>query len=362
MSTKSILNPHLYGVISVTGLYGVGKTTFATTAENPKLTAIIDFDLKFKAEAERLGFWYRSPDHTDDVLNIEFPKMVEWFRKSIADIPKEATVVVIDNAAPLEGLLGYIVSQSPERYGVNPTNARSGSYGGVNPGIGRLWKNITLHLQKRGVKVVFVVNHVGSPWINGQPVPNRYRGKGNKAIQEMSNLSVVLVRDQSYVPAGIVLKEQFAQRTFGPEGWEIRRVFPLRFPKATWKDIATYFDNPADLDNPKDSEIPTSQELETYGDLFSDKQLEFIKTVAGSTFVDDGEAPQYVPDEPEHPKFKSTPKTNGHEKPTQPMQAYWAKVYELNMNREQGQKVLAETSNDPVKALAMLDGTNQEAV
>lgn len=301
MNTQSILNPHLYGVISVTGLYGVGKTTFSTTAERPELTAIIDFDLKFKAEAERLGFWYHSPDHTDDVFNVDFPKMVTWFKQALNDIPKEVTVVVIDNAAPLEGLLGYIVSQSPEKYGVNPSNARSGAYGGVNPGIGRLWKNITLYLQKRGVKIIFVVSHVGSPWINGQPVPNRYRSKGNKALQEMSNLSVVLVREKSYIPAGIVLKEQFAQRAFGPDGWTVRRVLPLRFPRATWKDILAYFDTPADFDNPRPGEVPTPQELEAYGEFFSTQQLEFIKAVAGGTFVEDGDAPQFIETETTEP-------------------------------------------------------------
>jgi hypothetical protein len=367
MNTQSILDPRLYGVISVTGLYGVGKTTFSTTAERPDLTAIIDFDLKFKAEAERLGFWYRSPDHTDDMLSVDFPKMVTWFKQAASDIPAGTTVVVIDNAAPLEGLLGYIVSQAPEKYGVNPSNARSGSYGGVNPGISRLWKNITLHLQKRGVKVIFVVSHVGSPWINGQPVPNRYRGKGNKALQEMSNLSVVLVRDKSYIPAGIVLKEQFAQRTFGDDGWNVRRVLPLRFPRATWKDILAYFNTPADFDNPKAGEVPTQGELETYGELFSNQQLEFIKAVASGTFVEDGEAPQFVPTEPEpqpvQPEPKPTTKeNNGHGKgkvANTPMTTYWLKVNELGLTN--GKDILDNNDGDPVKALAAVEGMNQLA-
>lgn len=294
MTIKSILDPRIYGLIMITGLFGVGKTTLATTAEDPKLTAILDFDLKFKGEAERLGFWYRSPEHVQDVFSFSYDEMVTWFRRAIVEIPEGTTVVVIDNASPLEALLGYIVSKNPKEYGVNPANAQTGAYGGVNPGINKLWKNITLHLQKRGVRAIFVVNHVGSPWVNGQPIPNKFKGKGSKALRELANLDLVLVKGKTTAPAGIVLKEQFAQRTFNNGEWTIQRVLPLRFPRATWKDILSYFNHPANFEKPKSGEVPDQKELDMYGELFTQQQVDFIKAVANGEYVEAGEVPEFA--------------------------------------------------------------------
>lgn len=287
----SILDPRLYGLVYVTGLYGVGKTTLATTAEHPGLTAILDFDLKFRSEAERLGFWYRSPSVDGDWANVNFPSLVNWFRKSLSEIPQETTVVVFDNASPLEGILGHIVSQDPTQYGVNPKNAQTGAYGGVNPGIGKLWKNITQFLQGRGIRLIFTVAHCGSPWVGGSPVPNRFRGKGNRALQELANLSLVLIREKSSVPAGLVIKEQMAQRTFIDGKWAIQRVLPLRFPQAEWPTILGYFGNPADLEDPQPGEIPSDHELAMYGELFTIEQIEFVKAIANSDYTEDGDAP-----------------------------------------------------------------------
>lgn len=289
---KSILDPRLYGLIYVTGLYGVGKTTLATTSERPELTAIIDFDLKFKAEAERLGFWYRSPQVNGDWANVNLSEMVGWFRQSLMEIPPQTTVVTIDNASPLEALLGHIVSLDPIKYGVKPDNARSGSWGGVNPGIGRLWKNIVQFLQARGVRVIFTVAHIGTPWIGGRPVLNKFRGKGNKTLQELANLSLILIRESSPIPSGLVIKEQFAQRTFTNNKWKIQRVLPLRFPEATWPAILSYFEKPADFQNPQPNEVPSLKELSMYGDLFTEAQIEFIKSVADSEFDENGDTPQ----------------------------------------------------------------------
>lgn len=289
--TQSILDPRLYGVIYITGLYGVGKTTLATTSERPELTAILDFDLKFKAEAERLGFWYRSPGIDGDWTNVDFANLTTWFRQSLMEIPEGTTVVTIDNATSLESLLGYIVGLNPAKYGVKPDNARTGSWGGVNPGIGRLWKNIVQFLQARGVRVIFTVAHIGTPWVGGRPVLNKFRGKGNKTLQELANLSLILIREDSPVPSGLIIKEQFAQRTFIENAWQIRRVLPLRFPVATWPAILSYFEQPADFGNPQLGEVPSPKELSMYGDLFTDAQIEFIKSVANSEFDEDGEPP-----------------------------------------------------------------------
>lgn len=293
---KSVLHPQLNGLVYVTGAYGVGKTTFATTLENPNLIAMIDFDLKFKAEAERLGIWYRSPGGNDnDIYAADQQKMSDWFQMSLKEIPQGRTVVVIDNASPLETILGYVVSRDPKRYGVNPSNAEKGAYGGINPGIGTIWKNITQFLQKRGVRVIVVACHLSSPWMNGQPIPNRFKGKGNKALQELANLSLVLVRGKTYIPSGIIIKEQYAMRQWDDDKgeWIVRRVFPTRFPQATWKAITGYFTAPADFSHPKEGETVSRDELEMFGELYSKQQLDFIKAVANGKFEEEG--PQYIP-------------------------------------------------------------------
>lgn len=353
----SILDERIYGLISITGLYGVGKTTLATTLEHPKLTAMIDFDLKFKAKAEKLGIWYRSPEQVDDVLDFNFARLTDWFKKSIEEIPAGTTTVVFDNASYLEALLGHIVSLSPKKYGVDPSNAANGGYGGVNPGVGRLWKNIMVFLQKRGVKVFVVISHVSSPWINGKPVLNKFRGKGNKVLQELSNLSLVLVKqDKTKVPAALVLKEAFVDQVFTDEGWVTRSLLPLRFPKAEWREMVTYFDKPANFANPNPGEVPTKQEIESYGEMFSLEQIEFIKVVANSQFVEDGDTPPYIAPEPAKPEpVVTTPKTNGHK--NHPMTMFWSKVKELGLSN--GAEILEKAGKDPVKALAMIDGTNQ---
>lgn len=293
---KSYLDERLYGVCYVSGLWGVGKTTFATTAERPELTAMVDFDLKFKQEANRLGFWYAYPQSDGkSALDFDVAKLTEWLRDTLRDIPGQMTTVVFDNATGLEDLLKHIVSQNPAKYGVNPANAAAGRYGGVNPGVGKLWKQIVTFLQNRGVRVIFIVAHLGQPWIDGKPVPNKFRGKGNKTLQELANLSIILTRDKSQVPAGLVVKEQFAQRTFDKGIWTIQRVFPSRFPQADWPHILEYFDKPADFASPDEGETWSRKELDMYGDLLTDAQMEFIKAVAGGEYLDDGDlAPQSV--------------------------------------------------------------------
>jgi hypothetical protein len=350
---QSILDERIYGLIYITGAYSVGKTTMATTLESPQYTAILDFDLKFKAVAERLGFWYKCPEIEQDVFNVDFASMADWLKKTLMEIPKDKTVVVIDNAAPLESILGYIASQDPAKYGVNPTNAQKGAYGGVNPGVARLWKNIAMFLQGRGVRVVVVVSHQGMPWKDGQPILNKFRGKGNKVLQELANLSLILVRTPSPYPAGIIVKEQFAQRGFTDGEWKIQRIFPLRFPRAEWKYIFKYFDEPANFANPQLGEFPSQAERDMYGELFTKEQIEFIKAVASGSYSEEDDA-QFIPVDPKREELR--PEARRGDGEVDAMTVYWRETRALNIPREKGQKLLADVGNDPVKALKSLKG------
>lgn len=298
---KSILHPRLGGLVYITGLHGLGKTTLATTAEAPSLTAILDLDLKFEEIAHELGYgWYQGPyDVPGDPFGYDIAALGKWFSSAIVSIPDGLTTLVIDNATEIETALGSIVAKNPAKYGVNPANARAGRYGGVNPGIGKLWQSILSYLKSKGVRVVIVVSHMSQPWVDGKPVPNRFKGKGNKVLQQYSNLSLVMVNgDNPPLPSAIVLKEQLARRSFDPETGEytIIRTLPLRLPKATWPAIKNYLDNPPSFAHPKQGEIPSKREMSTYGDFMSREHLDFILSV--TAYSDDN------PDTEQQPAHK----------------------------------------------------------
>lgn len=290
----SILHPRLGGMIYITGLHGVGKTTLATTCEAPGLTGILDLDLKFQEVAEEVGYvWYEGPYAVPkDPLGYDVAGLADWFSETIRKVPEGLTTLVIDNATEIEAALGSIVLKDPTRYGVNPSNAAAGRYGGVNPGIGKLWGSVLQFLKNKGVRLVVVTAHMSQPWVDGKPVPNKFRGKGNKVLQQYSNLSLVLVKgDTPPVPSGIVLKEQLARHTFNAETAEYRitRTIPLRLPQATWISIRHYLDNPPSFTSPEPGEIPSKDELYTYSEFMSKEHLEFIKSVVSASY-EEGEA------------------------------------------------------------------------
>jgi len=298
MDNGSILHPRVGGLIYITGLHGLGKTTLATTVEAPHLTGILDLDLKFDEVAKELGYaWYKGPyDVPGDPFGYDIKALALWFQQTIQEIPDGLTALVIDNATEIESALGSIVLQDPARYGVNPSNARAGRYGGVNPGIGKLWQSILSYLKNRGVRVVVTVSHMSQPWVDGKPLPNKFRGKGNKVLQQYSNLSVVLVGgDYPPVPSAVVLKEQLAKRTFVDGEYKTVRTIPLRLPRATWKDINHYLDNPPSFENPTPGEMLDKRELYTYGDFMSKEHLEFVQVMANSTMTEADEGSQPAP-------------------------------------------------------------------
>lgn len=301
LESRSILHPCIGGLVYVTGLHGLGKTTFATEAENPALTGVLDLDLKFEAMAKKMGYaWYRGPYSVPkEPFGYNIAALAAWFSEIVIDIPPGLTTLVIDNATEIESALGSIVLKDPSRYGVNPANAQAGRYGGVNPGIGKLWQSILSYLKsEKGIHLVVVVSHMSQPWIDGKPLPNRYRGKGNRVLQQYSNLSIVMVAgDTPPIPSAVVLKEALSQRTFDPETGEFSntRTVPLRLPQATWKAIREYMDNPASFTKPQPGEVPSRQELTTYGDFMSKEHLEFIKTVVTASWEEDGETVEDSP-------------------------------------------------------------------
>lgn len=300
---KSIMHKSMGGMVVVSGLQGLGKSTFAFTAENPKLTCVLDMDLKGEDMAKDYSIAnFHQPDFMTpdmDPLDYDAGRLATWFIDKIKGVKPGITNLVIDNATAAEAGLGHIVAQNPAAYGLNPSNVAAGRYGGVNPGITILWNQITTFLKNKGVRTIFMVNHMTSPWANGQPVPNRFHIKGNKIFRNLSALTVILVPGSEKrggrppIPAGLVVKEAMGKREWNDDKGEFvtQRVFPTRFPVMDWKDIKGYFKTPADFKKPAPGEFWTNAELNAYGEFMSEEQIEWIKSAAQAGYSEDGPTP-----------------------------------------------------------------------
>lgn len=360
---KSIIHPKFEGsLILISGHYGVGKTTLGITLENPELTAMIDFDLKSRGIAQELGIWYRAPEGNNGVIDFDVKELATWFIKTLMEVPKDKTHLIIDNATWGEAGLGERVRQNPQKYGVNPSNAQSGRYGGVNPGITKLWAAIFGYLQDKGIKVVTAINHMSQPWVDGAPVPNKFNVKGNKIFRQISSLALVLIPadptrgGQPPAPSGLIIKEAFNLTRFDPKtgNFTVRRALPTRLPVANWNQVKTYFDAPADFDNPASGETWSDWEIEAYSEWLSKEQVSWVLKVGSYS------------DEVEEIVKKTSPQKKPPKKPSGngctakgAMTEYWLAVKEAGLSRQEGQRILQGENGDPVKALDALQGIKQ---
>lgn len=310
---KSILDPWQSGLFYFTGLHGRGKTHLAMTAENPKLTVMLDFDYKASEKARALGIaYYSAANLFSGPLSYDIKGVAAFLEKTINGIPEGTKHVIIDNVSNVEESLGLLVAKDPTAYGLIPSNVSAGRYGGVNPGIGKIWTTIRANLEKKGVQLITVIAHMSQPWVDGKPVPNRYSGKGNRALRQLSNLSLILVDpDEPPVPAAIVAKRQVDITTYNDETGEFVTIspFPPRFPIADWKHMKAYFDTPMDYRKPRAGEAVSAREIAAYGDFFSPEQIELMKIIR-SYSEEDEDAP-----------LPAT--TNGKATPTSGPGAFW---------------------------------------
>lgn len=299
MAPDSLLHPMFEGLLVLSGLQGLGKTRLAMTAEHPKLTYVMDLDLKGSAMARAFGITeYHAPRFmTADTEPTEYEadKISEWAIDRFKHIPPGITTLVIDNATALELGLGRIVEKNPTKYGLNAKNVAAGIYGGVNPGISILWANITTYLQSKGVKLIIMINHMTQPWAGGAPVPNRFHVKGNKIFRQLSIGTFILVPGETArggrppAPSALVIKESLALNKFSPQkGHSTQRALPMRIPVAEWPNIKDYFEHPANFEKPAPGETWTMFELNAFGEFLSPEQLQWIKDAAKIGFSEEG--------------------------------------------------------------------------
>ena len=297
----SIMNPKMNGLMVISGLQGVGKSTAAFTLEHPDLTFILDFDCKGARMAEEYGIKeYHAPSFMKpdmDPREYDAASIADWAIEKLKGI-KNSTYVVIDNATALEAGLEYVIEKDPAKYGLNPTNVSRGVYGGANPGISLLWNNIVNWLQNRGVRVITMVNHMSPPWANGAPIPNRFHIRGNKIFRNLSTGTFILIPadrgGQPPIPGALVVKEALANRKFDTKTgkYVTTRTLPFRIPIFTWDLVYEYFSKPVDFTKLSAGETWSNTEISTYGEFLSQEQLAWIKEAAKIGFSEDG--PQKV--------------------------------------------------------------------
>ncbi len=280
---KSVAPPEVTGVCVISGLWGFGKTTLAMTCEDPQLVTMIDFDQKSASKAKALGIEYHSPADMglDDPLDYNLDKALAWFKETITNLQNGKTTLIIDNGSPVEDAFRALVAKDPVRYGVKPANVSSGAFGGVNPGVGKLWESVVSYLHQKGFERIFIIMHMSQDWTPKGPVPNRYKPKGNKVLSQLSNLSLVVVKtDRPGPPDAVVMKEALGVIHYKDGKFEVVQALPPRIPGCDWDKIRYYLETAGTRTKFEKDELPTTREIESYGQLMSPEQVAFIKAVA----------------------------------------------------------------------------------
>ena len=276
----------IYGTSVISGLWGVGKTTLAMTCEDPSKVTMLDFDQKSKHKAKSLGILYHSPAEIGltNPLEYDLGKTLEWFRETVKNLENGRTTLIIDNGSPVEEAFGALVAKDPQRYGVRPGNVASGKFGGVNPGVGKLWETTVKYMQDKGYERIFVIMHMSQVWTNSGPVPNKYKVKGNKTLNQLSNLSLLLVRaEDAGAPDALVMKEALGITKFDPKkGFSVVRGLPPRVPNCDWPKINHYLETAGERNGYEMDEIPSAFEMSCYGQFMSPEQSAIIKAVASN--------------------------------------------------------------------------------
>lgn len=282
----SILPDQLTGTMYVTGFRGRGKSTLAAHSEDPDLIAFYDFDdgkglslhkqLKFGLYRDMVG---EGTAQYGPVMTSE--QVYNFFHKAITDLPSgRFTVLVIDNIDWLERGLAWEVGQRPAAYGVDPAKAKSGSWGGVWPGVNNLVSSYISAIHGKGIRLVIAVAHIKTAWSpSGTPIPNKYKPRGVDRWQQMSALTIALIPGaEPLIPVGIVYKQQLAITSYNRKTRKHETInpLPLRIPVCTFEAIRNYITSPADLSDPKAGEVPTEDELALFGEKFTKEQLTYI--------------------------------------------------------------------------------------
>jgi hypothetical protein len=282
---------YIQGVVLLSGLPGSGKTTAAMTISKPSDIVVLDYDLKDEQRCRSLGNPYFRPemDISSDPTENDLAELLDWTRQTFKSIAVEGNngreTLVIDNGSPLEDAFAFTVLKNPSKYGVNPKNAQTGAYGGVNPGVAIIWQNTIRYFLSNGFKRIIICMHMSQSWANGLPI-EKMKVKGNKVLSQLSNLSVVLEKsDQpNRPPIGLIGKEALGLLRWddNEKKYHVSMALPPRIMNFEWGVVSVLIDEFSEGRKKKFSndELWTPKELEQYSPWLSDSQKEFILTIA----------------------------------------------------------------------------------
>lgn len=288
----SIIPPAVTHVVMVTGMRGQGKTVFSLGVDNPANILMLDYESKGEGFAGPLGVgtYFSILDDCADLKGMGFRPLDIYNRtlQIFEQIPKDRfTAIVLDNAGNLlQGCLAE-VQRNPISYGIDPSRALSGQYGGAWPGVQFLIKSLFNLARSRGVQVVVTTFQPTAAWSTQGPLINKFKITDVKIFHEMSVLTLVLVPGlPDYIPApsALVMKEQLASLTWDDEAKEmiVKRRLPAKLPKASFSEVYKYLTHPADLSNPRRGETVTVEELAPWSPTFGKEQLAMIEKLAAA--------------------------------------------------------------------------------
>jgi hypothetical protein len=277
------IHPDFEGMFISAGWFGGGKTLLQLSGEHPQNILFIDMEMKGKlyAKQHKIENYFAPTEEATTLLGDKY-KPIHLFQRVtqiLRSIPQDRfTWVILDGMKILQEGLAAEVTERPKNYGVKPTNAEKGSYGGVWPGVGNILTKYYAMCQAKGVKVLGITCELRQKWSgDGAPIFNKFEISGVGALNKFSILTVVTTPGPAKnlgVPSGLVIKEALAK--IDEEGNIIRRL-PVRLPKATMNEIYNYLDNPADWSNPKEGEVPSKEEMEPFSSFVGKEQMGLIK-------------------------------------------------------------------------------------
>ena len=296
----SIIPPDVRHFIVATGFFGSGKSTFVAGIDHPSNTLLLDFEAKGDGLATQLGIqnYFAPPLDVAGVLGFDY-KPVHLFdrtRQIIEAIPSgRFTTLIIDGLTFFQAGAVEKVKMAPQNYGVDPSSAQSGRFGGAYPGVRHILNALSSIARSKGVKVIGITTELGAKWGEKGPIINKFEMKGVSTLPQMSVLNVVMVKGYpkyNGAPSAIVLKDALGESKWvDGVGVSSRRRLPPKIAKGSMAEVYRYLREPADYGNLKPEEIPTEEELDFYTPTISRAQLNSLRellAVARLTAAEEG--------------------------------------------------------------------------
>lgn len=281
---ESVVPDDLRHLVVATGAWGVGKTTFVCGIDRPENVLMIDFEGKGEGVAGQLGIanYFAPTIEMANVMGFEYKALhaFQRTREILQQMPAgRFTVLILDGLMTLQQGMVEEVKRNPVAYGVKPENAASGAMGGPYPGVGVLLEMMFAAARTKGVKVIGITTEVGAVWGDRGPLLNKFEMKGQKVINKMSVLTVLLVKGAGpgAPPSGIVLKEQLAKTEFKDGRLVVTKRIPPKLPEASMATVYGYLERPANFTGLRPEEIPSDEELAPFEKTISKQQLADMK-------------------------------------------------------------------------------------